>query len=120
MERIKFNSLFLNIGDEIKVTMNNLFWAIKDGKIIDEYDKKREKGWNHAPVLTGTYCGENYKQGGELNVVKLRVLDPFVMSKEYGNYIRLVPSRIISIEINKKVEASVLDKVSHALTLAET
>lgn len=123
MKRDEFKNLFLNIGDEIEVTLDNFFWTIKekDGrKLLDDgYDKEGVKEWNQAPVLTGAYCGENYKQeDGELNIVKLRVSKPFVMSNDYGNYISLAPLRIKSINVIKKKEASILDKVSHALTLA--
>jgi hypothetical protein len=123
MKTNEFGNLFLNIGDEIEVTMENFFWTIekKNGKnfIDDGYDKEGEDGWNHAPTLTGTYCGENYEQpNGDLHIVKLRVSKPFPMSNEYGNYIKLVPSQIISIKVIKKRKPSVLDNVNHALVRA--
>lgn len=123
MKTNEFGNLFLNIGDEIEVTMENFFWTIEkrrgENLINDGYDKEGELGWNHAPTLTGKYCGENYEQpSGELHIVKLRVSSPFPMSKEYGNYIELVPSRITSISVVRKQKPSVLDNVNHALTLA--
>lgn len=116
---------FLNIGDIFEISFENYCYKIteENGKKFVEVEQKKtpEDGWIACPTLTGTYCGENYKQekgnSGELNIIKIRVASPFNMGSAYRNYLTFAPSEITGIAIIKKKEGNILDKIGHTLTI---
>ena len=121
MEGITIKSLHLNIGDELLINIPDFFYRfIKEGKnniFKTGYNEKAENGWIHSPVIKGSYCGyKNYNDSGELEMIKIRISDPIKMLNKYHNYIEFPPSVISSIEVLKKGDGNVLDKISHVLT----
>ncbi|MEK0336981.1 MAG: hypothetical protein QQN41_06050 [Nitrosopumilus sp.] len=120
MEGITIESLHLNIGDELLIDIPDFFYRfIKKGKnniFKTGYNEKAENGWIHCPVIKGYYCGyRNYNDSGELEMIKIRISDPIKMLNKYHNYIVFSPSVINSIEVLKKGEGNILDKISHVL-----
>jgi len=119
---------FLNIGDIFEISLKNFYYKItkEEGKrsVVEmEQNKENEEGWILCPSLTGSYCGCNYKHGGskeedgELNVIKIRVSNPFNMGSEYRNYLTFAPSQLTSIAIITKTKGTVLDKIGHTLAV---
>lgn len=108
MKTTEINALRLSIGDLISVRMIDFYYRIvkKDDKlkVEESYSKREEPDWINCPIMTGTYCGDNYNQDGEMKTFKFRVTEPITMSKHYGNYFPLAPAHIQSIKIFKKEE----------------
>lgn len=125
MTTAEIESLFLNIGDVFEMTCENFYYKITQEsgiKFVEvEQKKEPEDEWIPCPILTGSYCGYNYKQEkenrGELNVIKIRVASPFNMGSAYRNYLTFAPSQITGITIINKKKGNVLDKIGHALTI---
>jgi hypothetical protein len=119
---------FLNIGDIFELSLRDFYYKItkeegQRGVVEMGQNKKNEEGWISCPSLTGSYCGCNYKHGGnkdeegELNIIKIRVSIPFNMGNEYRNYLTFHPSQITSITIITKKKGNVLDKIGHVLSV---
>lgn len=112
--------LFLNIGDILEIVLENFSYKIsnEEGKNVVEMEqnKRDEKDWIFCPIITGAYCGCNYKQpSDELNIIKVRVSKPFDMGDAYRNYLEFAPSQLTSITVIEKHKTGVLDKITHAL-----
>lgn len=121
MEGIIIESLHLNIGDELLINIPDFFYGfIEEGKnniLKTGYNKKAEDGWIHCPVIKGSYSGSrNHNGSGELEIIKIRITYPIKMPNMYHNYIEFPPSVISSIEVLKKGEGNILDKISRILT----
>jgi len=123
MKTEEFDSLFLNMLDLLEITMKNFYYKITEKgeiKSIDYgYNKSTEEGWILCNDLYGQYCGENYKQNGELNIIKVRILHPFKMSKDYHSYLSLDPSAIVSMVSVLRQKTSAMDEISHILASGE-
>ena len=120
MEGKIIKSLHLSIGDELLITIPDFFYRfIKGGKnniFTTGYNEKPENGWISCPVIKGYYCGSrNDNDSGELSKIKVRISDPIKMPNKYHNHIEFCTSVISSIEVLKKGEGNVLDKISHVL-----
>ncbi|MEK7586096.1 MAG: hypothetical protein AAB477_02605 [Patescibacteria group bacterium] len=99
-------SLSLGIGDVVKIVLDDFYYKIDPPTekvnwpvLHTGYGKKDEEDWIPCKEVTGSYCGDNYKQEPHrINIIKIRISKPFKMSSEYRNYVEFSPSRIISIE----------------------
>ncbi len=112
------NSMFLSIGDLLAVEIPNLYYRIDEKFIEIDCDKNPQDGWIHCPLFKGEYCGDRYKEG-ELSIIKIRMLEPVSMSKNYGNYFEFDPLRIQTISVVKRFKKNVLDELHHTLTSSE-
>ena len=118
--------LFLNVGDVIEISVENFYYKLtkKEKKTVVEFEEKKtnEKGWIPCPIITGSYCGNNYSSNSnykELNIIKIRASKPFNMGNAYHAYLTFAPSQITGIAIIKKKEGKIFDKIGHTLTMEE-
>ena len=122
----EFNLLFLNIYDDLEITIESFYYKIikQEGRKMFDYgyNKGNEKGWKACPKIRGKYCGSRNYQNGELDVIKIHVTSfPFKMTKftnGYLDYITLGPSAITGIDIIKKTKPRGLDEINHKLNYA--
>ncbi len=122
----EFNLLFLNIYDELEITIKSFYYKIIEEagqKTLDYcYNKGKEKGWKSRLKLRGKYCGSRNHQNGELYIIKIHITSfPFkmvVFDNGYHDYITIDASEIIGIDLIKKVKPRGLDKISHKLDYA--
>lgn len=105
METQKCKKSFLNIYDELEITIKKFRYKIsdKDGKKLDfEYNNDPKESWVVCPTLTGLYCG--FGNTGH-HFIKPHVTSfPYKMANYGGrlDYIEFNVSAISSILITKK------------------
>lgn len=117
----QIEALKLSIGDLMQVTLIDFYYKLtqeeKRRALETSFKKKEGREWKQCLELTGTYCGDNYKQEPyEINIIKVRVTKPFKMGDSYRNYISIPPSSIKLIQVLQREEGNILDKVNHAVT----
>jgi len=104
MKAVDVDSLLIkaNIGDVLTVTLSRFYYKILERDRLDTgYQKRGESGWIHCLVVRGTYCGERCEQNGKLEIIKVRISDPFRMRNFHHNYVEFHPSYIKSIKLQK-------------------
>lgn len=110
-----FSFFKLNIGDLFTIEVQDFYYKLAENKKVYFGYHKKDDGWIHCPLITGTYCGDR-DRNGELHIIKIRTSYPVKMWNAYYSYIVLPISYISSLEIIKiNPKPSVLDELCHAL-----
>jgi hypothetical protein len=120
MKSKSIESLLLNIGDELNISLIDYYYKLSQKgkqKIVEmSWNKKGQEGWIACPKITGSYCGDTYRQKPyEISIIKIRVSSPFTMGKSYRSYFEFSPHAIQSITVVRKAKETILSKIHHAL-----
>lgn len=107
MEAKNIASLFLNIGDEIRLTVPDFYYKKEENGQYSVENKNGDDGWFNCPIINGVYKGS-----GD-GVFRITLFSPVKIRLEYHSYIEISLEDIKRIEVSKKSYKRKIDDFVH-------